>query len=246
MTLLLAQLTTNLNYDAASAAASMLRQTLLPFTYFFCVLGFVECVAHSRGDGERIVMFFITTAIIVILAVNFPAWLTQFQVAIKGMMDANEERTGNMFYQMLNANLTNTPSVWDVGNYILYGIIKVLQGIGKVGLVIVDLLQNVSIVALAGISPILIGMLATSWTRSAGIRFLMTSFIICLWSVGVGIVNIVLFGAGQYIFGAALGAGGAAGLGALGAGAAGGIAVTTMAMPALLLAMTIAVRCIIT
>ena len=240
MTLLIAQLTTNLNFDAANAAATMLRETLWPFCYFFCLLGFVECCANSRGDAERILMGIIGLAVIVVLAVNFPVWISQLQVAVKGMMDANAERTGNMFYQMLNANLTNTPSVFDVGNYILYGMVKVLQGIGKVGLMIVDLLQNASIIALTGISPILIGMLGTSWTRSAGVRFIMTSFIICLWSIGTALVNILLYSTGQYIFGAALGAGATAGLGVIGAGAAGGLAITTMAMPALLLAMTIA------
>ena len=229
-----------LNYDTASAAANTLREALLPFTFFLCFLGFVECVAHSRGDGERIVMYFIGVAVIAFLAANFPAGLTILTNSIDGMIDSHQAKTENLFWQILNAHLQETSSIWDVGNYILYGIVKLLQGIGKVGLVIVDLLQNVSILALVGISPILLGMLATSWTRSAGVRFLMTSGIIAMWSLGIALVDIVLYAVGNYIFGAAIGAGGAAGIGVLGAGTAAGVTLTTLAMPALLLVMAVA------
>jgi hypothetical protein len=229
-----------LNYDGASAAASLLREGLLPVTYFFCFLGFFECCAYSRGDGERIVMFIVAIACIIILASNFPAGLTYLQTAISGMMQTQNEHINNMFYQMLQANLGEVPSVWDVGNYILYGIVKLLQGIGRFGIIIIELIQSVSILALVGISPILIGMLATSWTRSAGVRFLMTSLIVSMWSIGIALVDLVLFALGQYIFGAAIGAGGAAGLAAVGAGTAAGMTITTLAMPTLLLVMAVA------
>ena len=237
--MLLAQMT-GLNYDGASAAASLLRETLLPACYFFCFLGFVECVYHSRGDGERIILFFISVACIVVLASNFPAGITLLQTTINGWMETRNEHQNNMFYQMLNANLGETPSIWDVGNYILYGIVKLLQGIGRFGIIIIELIQSVSILALVGISPILIGFLATSWTRSAGVRFLLTSLIVCMWSIGIALVDLVLFSLGQYIFSAAIGAGGVAAIGAVGAGTAAGLTLTTLAMPALLLLMAVA------
>jgi hypothetical protein len=229
-----------LNYDAAGAAASALRETLLPAVYFFCFLGFVETAYYARGDGERILLYVIGLACIVIIAVSFPAAMTYLQVAINGMMETHNEHVNNLFYQMLNANLGEPPSIWDVGNYILYGIIKLLQGIGRFGIIIIELIQSVSILALVGISPILIGMLATSWTRSSGVRFLLTSLIVCLWSVGIALCDLVLFAVGQYIFAGALTAGGAAGIAAIGAGTAAGLTLTTLAMPALLLAMAIA------
>ena len=40
--------------------------------------------------------------------------------------------------------------MWDVGNYILYGIIKLLQGIGKVGIIVIEMMQTVSLLALVG------------------------------------------------------------------------------------------------
>jgi hypothetical protein len=156
------------------------------------------------------------------------------------MMDSHNEHVNNLFYQILNANLENEPPVYKVGNYILYGIVKLLQGIGKFGIIIIELLQTVSLLALSAISPILIGMLATSWTRSAGVRFLMTSLIICMWSIGIALVDLVLFGLGQYIFAAAIGAGAAGALGAVGTATGAGVALTTLAMPALLLVMAIA------
>jgi hypothetical protein len=229
-----------LNYDAATAAATALRDTLLPITYFLCFLGFVECVARSHGDGEHILMFFISIACIVILAANFPAGITLLKNGINGMMDTHNEHVNNLFYQILNANLSNEPSMWDVGNYILYGIIKLLQGIGKFGIIIIELIQSVSLIALVAISPILIGMLATSWTRSAGVRFLMTSLIICMWSIGIALVDLVLFAIGQYIFAAAIGAGTAGALGAIGAGTAAGVTLTTLALPSVLLVVGIA------
>ena len=229
-----------LNYDAANAAAIALRETLLPITYFLCFLGFVECVARSRGDGESILMFFISIACIVILAANYPTGLRLLRDGINSMMDTHNAHVSNIFYQILNANLTNEPSMWDVGNYILYGIIKLLQGIGKVGIIIIELLQTVSLLALVGISPLLIGMLATSWTRSAGVRFLMTSLIICMWTIGIAIVDLVLFGLGQYIFAAAIGTGAAGAIGAFGTGAAAGISLTTLALPSLVLVVAIA------
>jgi hypothetical protein len=229
-----------LNYDAATAAANELRNTLLPITYFLCFLGFVECVWRSHGDGERILMFFISVACIVILAANFPAGLNVLKNSINSMMDTHNQHVNNLFYQILNANLTNEPAVFKVASYILYGIIKLLQGIGKFGIIIIELIQSVSILALVAISPILIGMLATSWTRSAGVRFLMTSLIICMWSIGIALVDLVLFGLGQYIFTAALGAGAAGALGAVGTASAAGVTLSTLAMPSLLLVMAIA------
>jgi hypothetical protein len=233
-------LAATLNYDAATAAAEALRATLLPITYFLCFLGFVECVARSHGDGERILMFFISTACIVIIAANFSEGLRTLRDGINGMMDTHNAHVNNLFYQILNANLTNEPPVYKVATYILYGIIKLLQGIGKFGIIIIELLQSVSMLALVAISPILIGMLATSWTRAAGVRFLMTSLIVCMWSIGIALVDLVLFGLGQYIFAAAIGAGAAGAIGAVGAGTAAGVSLTTLALPSLLLVMAIA------
>ena len=156
------------------------------------------------------------------------------------MMDTHNEHVNNLFYQILNANLSNEPSMWDVGNYILYGIIKLLQGIGRFGIIIIEMIQTVSLLALVAISPILIGMLATSWTRSAGVRFLMTSLIICMWSIGIARVDLVLFAIGQYVFAAALGAGAAGAIGTVGAGTAAGVTLTTLALPAVLLAVGLA------
>ena len=56
----------------------------------------------------------------------------------------------------------------------------------------------------------------SSTRRSAGVRFLFTSAIVCLWSVGIALVDLVLMAVGQYVFAAALGAGGLAGAGAVG------------------------------
>jgi hypothetical protein len=229
-----------LNYDAAVAASKMLRDDLMPITYFICFLGFVECVWRSRGDGERILMFFISIACIVILAAKFSTGIELLKNAINAMMDTHNQHVNNMFYQVLNANLTNEPSMWDVGNYILYGIIKLLQGIGRFGIIVVELIQHVSLLALVAISPILIGMLATSWTRSAGVRFLMTSLIVCMWSIGIALVDLVLFAIGQYVFAAALGAGAAGAIGTVGAGTAAGVTLTTLALPAVLLAVGLA------
>ena len=237
--LILAQ-QSGLNYDAASAAAVALRATLLPATYAFCVFGWAEAAWRERGDGRSMVYYFVFVALIVILASGFPAGITYLQTAINGMMDSHNEHVNNLFYQMLNANLGETPSVWDVANYVLYGAVKLLQGVGRFGIIIIELIQSLSLLALVGISPILIGMLATSWTRSAGVRFLMMSLIICMWQIGISLVDLVLFSLGQYIFAAAIGAGGAAAIGAMGAGAAAGLTLTTLAMPALLLLMTVA------
>jgi hypothetical protein len=229
-----------LNYDAAAAASNALRDTLLPITYLLCFLGFVECVYRSHGDGERILMFFISIACVVILAANFPTGINLLKNGINSMMDTHNEHVNNLFYQILNANLSNEPSMWDVGNYILYGIIKLLQGIGRCGIIIIEMIQTVSLLALVAISPILIGMLATSWTRSAGVRFLMTSLIICMWSIGIALVDLVLFAIGQYVFAAALGAGAAGAIGTVGAGTAAGVTLTTLALPAVLLAVGLA------
>jgi hypothetical protein len=229
-----------LNYDAASAAAQTIREALLPVTYFMCFLGLVETTAKSRGDGERIVMYFITLACIAILTANYPTAINILRDAIKGTIDTTREHTSNLFYQIVTAKLPEQPWVTDVGNYILYGIIKLLQGIGTVGIIIVSVLQNASLLALVAISPILIGMLATSWTQAAGARFLMTTIIICMWQIGVSLVDLVLYAIGQYIFAGAIAVGGGAGAGAIGAGTAAGISLTTLALPAVVLAMAIA------
>ena len=175
-----------------------------------------------------------------ILTANYPTAITILRDTINSTMDTNNAHVNNLFYQIVNAKLPDQPWITDIGNYILYGLIKLLQGIGKVGIIIVDLLQQVSLLALVAISPILLGMLATSWTQGAGARFLMTSLIICMWKIGVGLVDLVLFAVGQYIFVAAIGVGGAGGVGAIGAGTAAGVSLTTLALPAVVLVMALA------
>lgn len=229
-----------LNYDAASAAATSIRDTLLPVTYFMCFLGFVEGVAKSRGDGEKIVMSFLVIALIVIVTVSYPTAINILRDGINRTMDTNNAHVNNLFYQMVTAKLPDQPWVTDIGNYILYGIIKLLQGIGRVGIMLINIIQTASLFALVAISPVLLGMLATSWTQAAGARFLMTSLIICMWQIGVNLVDLVLYAVGQYIFAGALAAGGAAGVGAIGAGTAAGVSLTTLALPAVVLAMAVA------
>jgi hypothetical protein len=229
-----------LNYDAASAAATSIRDSLLPVTYFMCFLGFVEGVAKSRGDGERIIMSFLVIALIVIVTVNYPTAINVLRNAINGTMETNNAHVNNLFYQMVTAKLPDQPWVTDIGNYILYGIVKLLQGIGRVGIMLVSIIQAASLFALVAISPVLLGMLATSWTQSAGARFLMTSLIVCMWQIGVSLVDLVLYAVGQYIFAGALAAGGAAGAGAIGTGTAAGVSLTTLALPAIVLAMSVA------
>jgi hypothetical protein len=69
----------------------------------------------------------------------------------------------------------------------------------------------------------------------------MTSIIICMWQIGISLVDLILYAVGQYIFTGAIAVGGSAGAAAIGAGTAAGISLTTLALPAVVLAMAIAV-----
>ena len=229
-----------LSYDAASQAAMNLRGALLPICYALAFLGWGFAVWRAAGHGQSLVKYFILIAIVVILTTGFPEGIMTLRDGIKGLAGDNSAHTSNQFYLMLNARLTNEPSVFNVGATLLYGIVKLLQGIGLAGVAIVDLLQNLSVLALVAISPIMLGMLATPITQTAGIRFLLMSATICLWPIGTQIVDLILMGVGAYVFAIALGAGAAGAAGAIGTATAAGISLTTVALPALVICMAFA------
>jgi hypothetical protein len=229
-----------LNYDAASQAAMNLRGALLPITYALAFLGWGFAVWRASNLGESVVKYFILAAIVVILTAGFPTALMALRDGIRGLAADNSAHTSNQFYLMLNARLTNEPSMFNVGATVLYGIVKFLQGIGLAGVAIVDLLQNLSVLALVAVSPILLGMLATPVTQTAGLRFLLLSCTVSLWPIGTQLVDLILYGVGAHVFAIALGAGAAGAAGAIGTATAAGISLTTVALPALVICMAFA------
>ena len=125
---------------------------LLPFVYALAFLGWGFAVWRAAGHGESLIKYFILAGVVVILTSGFPQALMALRDGIKALAADNSAHTSNQFYLLLNARLTNEPSVYNVGSYVLYGIVKLLQGIGLAGVALVDLLQNLSRAGLGRVS----------------------------------------------------------------------------------------------
>ena len=99
-----------LNYDAATRGCDM-RYAIrfCPSRIFYASSVSLNALYRSHGDGESILMFFISIACIVILAANFPTGINLLRNGINSMMDTHNDHVNNMFYQILNANLTTNP-----------------------------------------------------------------------------------------------------------------------------------------
>lgn len=183
----------------------VMRQALLGITSIFTLAGFVEG-AWLAGENMKEQLFnLLKVVFIAALAFNFPVIIQagdkaflEVHTSISEKQGALDQSNQDAFLQQIKAQATE-PSWMDVAGRLTYSIGTCLQNIGFIGYQIVYWIKDVSMLLLIAISPLLIGCLAFSYTKSIGVNFLITSFTIILWNIGFAIVDTLLIILGNII-----------------------------------------------
>ncbi len=194
------------NASAFDAGVETLRWKLFPLAFILVILGIWESGWKGGSDPRSILGILLKTTIIVVLLAFFPAMMKGGKEAFDGLKDVVSPGAQNRFTELLEENLPEV-EVWNIGPYIASLIVIFLQFWGLLGIKIVKFFQEYSTGCLTAVSPLMIGLLAVSYTQAIGIRFLMTSLCVVMWSLGFVFVDLFLSYLGTGVLTAMLGAG---------------------------------------
>ncbi len=201
------------NASAFDMGVDQLRWKLLPLAFILVVFGIWESAWKGGSDPKSILGILIKTTIIVVLLAGFPALMKSGKDAFDTLKETVSPDAQNRFKELLEGGLPEA-GAWSIGEYIASLIVWFLQFLGWIGMQIVILFQDYAIGCLKAVSPLMIGLLAVSYTQNIGIRFLMTSLCVVMWSLGFIFVDLFLSYLGTGVFAGSL----ASGVGALRAG----------------------------
>ena len=193
-----------------------IRAALMGGAYLFTFVGFIEGAWLAGEDMKGYLFNIIKVALVTGLVAGFPTIIQKGDEGLAKLHASIAQKQEDAFKKELEADATE-PSWTDIAGRISYSIGACLQKIGLLGYQFVYWAKDVSILLLISVSPLLIGFLAFSYTRSIGINFLITSLTIVLWNIGFAIVDTLLVILGNIIMPV---------MGAGAAGAVGGMAVT--------------------
>lgn len=198
--------------------------------FVFAFAGFVEGAWNASEHMKAQLFNVLKIGLIALLAFNFPTIIQEGDKSLDNLHSTISEKQGafdqnnqDAFLQQINAQATE-PSWSDVAGRLTYSVGKCLQKIGWIGYRIVYWLKDVSLLLLISVSPLLIGFLALSYTKSIGVNFLITSLTVILWNIGFAIVDTLLIILSNMIM--PIMATGATGVGGAVAASVSGVAVT--------------------
>ena len=186
----------NLGYSQAI----QLQTALMPIAYLLCTLGLLLSVFRHWGNFHEILMTLVGIAVIVFMVNGYPTALTTVADAFKQLRQQTTANTpGASWTGVFQVKFENP--AWDqIAEKIALLLCEALKGIGQVSIWFLDWVQSWAFNGLIAISPVLIGALAVPWTQGVGINFLMTSFGVAAWHLGIALVDILLASAASQIF----------------------------------------------
>lgn len=166
--------------------------------FVFAFAGFVEGASLAGEDMKAQLLNILKITMIASLAFHFSdiiqagdKALAELHASISERQGALEQREQDAFLQQIQAQATE-PSLMDVAGRLTYSVGTCLQKIGWIGYKIVYWIKDISLLLLISVSPLLIGFLAFSYTKSIGVNFLITSLTVILWNIGFAIVDALL------------------------------------------------------
>ena len=175
-----------------------IRTSLMSGAFLFTLAGFVEGAWLAGEDMKGHLFNIVKVALVAGLVAAFPTMIQKGDEALSKLHTSIAQKQEDAFQQELKINSAE-PSWTDIAGRISYYIGICLQKIGFLGYQFVYWAKDLSILLLISVSPLLIGFLAFSYTRSIGINFLMTSLTIVLWNIGFAIVDTLLVFLGNVI-----------------------------------------------
>jgi len=194
------------NVSAFEVGVNQLREHLFPLAFILVVLGIWESTWKGNNDPRSILGIVIKTTIIVVLLAGFPALMKHGKEAFDGLNFTLTTGLQNNFKELLDGELPTVEARFsDIGPYIASLAATTLQYLGSFGVNIVKFFQQYAIGCLTAVSPLMISLLAITYTQSIGIRFLMTSLCVIMWSLGFILVDLFLSYLGPVLLGGIMG-----------------------------------------
>jgi hypothetical protein len=210
-----------MNGDLGYEQAMQLRTALMPIAYLLCTTGLLLAVFRHWGNFHEILMSIIGIAVIVILINGYPTALTTVADAFKQL---REQTTANAPGSTPGQQGQGWTSVFDVkfekpswdqiAEKLEIAFCQMFKWIGIIAIWFLDWVQSWAFNGLIAISPVLLSALAVPWTQGTGVTFIITSFGVAAWHLGIALVDILLASIALKLF--------------AGVGIAGGIAAGTV------------------
>ncbi len=175
-----------------------IRKALMGGSFLFTLAGFAEGVWLASEDMKGQLVNFVKIAVIVSLAAGFPTIIQKGDEALSKLHSSISQGQQDAFRAQIEAD-AEEPSWSDIPSRISYSIGVCLQKIGLIGYQIIYWAKDITILLLISVSPLLIGFLAFSYTRSIGINFLITSLTVILWNIGFVLVDTLLIILGNIV-----------------------------------------------
>lgn len=174
------------------------RKALFAGAFLLGVTGFAEGVWLAGEDMRAQLLNFLKIGIIGSLIFSFPIIIQEGDKALGQIHTSIQQGQQDAFRAQIDADVAE-PSWTDIPSRIAYTLGICLQKIGWIGYKIVYWVKDISILLLIAVSPLLIGFLAFSHTKSLGINFLITSLTVILWNIGFAIVDTLLVVLGNIV-----------------------------------------------
>lgn len=186
--------------------AVQLQTALMPVAYFLCTLGLLLSVFRHWGDFHQVLMTVVGVFVIVVMVNGYPTALVTVADGFKQLREQTTAATPQQSWQSI-FSVGFQHASWDqVAEKIALMLCQMFKWIGKASLWFLDWVQAWAFNGLIAISPVMLGALAVPWTQGAGITFLITSFGIAAWHLGIALVDVLLANiAGQLFVAAGLG-----------------------------------------
>ena len=183
-------------------AAGQIRSYMMPFAFVLCILGIGEMGWKAGSDAKAILSVILKVTIIVALIAGYPTIMNKGMEAFREMRQKFTNAQDAKFIQLLTSRIQNQPSdSWtDLGKIVPAAVGYFFQGIGRFMMVVMNFFQQFAIAGLIAVSPLLLGFLFFSPTQSFGIQFVVTSFTVMLWYLGICLVDIVIVAISDLLF----------------------------------------------
>lgn len=196
-----------LGYDQAM----QIRTALVPIAYLLCTTGLLLSVLKHWGNFHEVLMTLIGILVIVVFINGYPAALTTVADGFKQLRQnttASAPDNGGPSWKQIFQAKFEKPAWDEVAEKIAILFCQMFKRIGQVSIWFLDWVQAWAFDGLIAISPVLLGALAVPWTQGAGITFLITSFGVAAWHLGIALVDIFLADAANQLFVGGVTAGG--------------------------------------
>ncbi|HCE46780.1 MAG TPA: hypothetical protein DET40_24800 [Lentisphaeria bacterium] len=180
--------------------AMLIREALLPLGGAFCVLGWLMRAKHVKSDisdGFRIIVYFLCIAALISY---YPDISLKARKIFEGVsVKVNQDIDVMLQNAVVNVRIEGEDSVANpvptLARYVYNTLFWISYLIRKIAV----LVQMVVIYLLIAVSPLILSFLAVPNLEGTGVKFLVTTLSITMWSIGFNLADLAVISGWQLI-----------------------------------------------